>query len=100
MQLERLEVTEDDWQDAYWRDPEHVPATWLASESPRYTGRAVTALATDPDMARWNGQTTRTRTLAETYELVDVDGTTPGRGIYAWDHLRQNTPRRENYHQY
>lgn len=95
--LEGFGVTEDSWQDWYWDDPQTRPATWLASESPRYTGRAVAALAADPDLSRWNGQSVKTAGLAEVYGLTDVNGTTPGRGIYAWKHLEDNPPQPDDY---
>jgi NAD(P)-dependent dehydrogenase (short-subunit alcohol dehydrogenase family) len=48
-----------------------------AAESPRFTGRAVTALATDPDVSRWSGRAVPVRTLAEDYGFRDVDGRLP-----------------------
>jgi NAD(P)-dependent dehydrogenase (short-subunit alcohol dehydrogenase family) len=48
-----------------------------AAESPRFTGRAVTALATDPDASRWSGRAVPVRTLAEDYGFRDVDGRLP-----------------------
>jgi dehydrogenase/reductase SDR family member 1 len=47
------------------------------SESPRFTGRAVVALATDPDVARWSGQAVAARDLADEYGFTDVDGSLP-----------------------
>jgi NAD(P)-dependent dehydrogenase (short-subunit alcohol dehydrogenase family) len=47
------------------------------AESPRFTGRAVTALATDPDASRWSGRAVSVRTLAEDYGFRDVDGRLP-----------------------
>lgn len=37
------------------------------------------------------------RDLAAHYDILDVNGTTPGRGIYGHDFLRNNEPRREDY---
>lgn len=48
--LDHFGVTEDTWRDA----TEKVPH-FAISESPVYVGRAVAALAADPDRARWNG---------------------------------------------
>jgi NAD(P)-dependent dehydrogenase (short-subunit alcohol dehydrogenase family) len=95
--LEEHGVSEDRWQDWYWNDPEHHPAVWLASESPRYTGRAVAALAADPRVARWNGQTVKTADLATVYGFTDVDGTVPGHGVRSWDHLSRTRPQRDHY---
>jgi dehydrogenase/reductase SDR family protein 1 len=48
-----------------------------SAESPRFTGRAVVALATDPDLARWSGHAVTVRDLAEQYGFRDVDGRLP-----------------------
>jgi NAD(P)-dependent dehydrogenase (short-subunit alcohol dehydrogenase family) len=47
------------------------------SESPRFMGRAVVALATDPDVARWSGMAVAARDLADEYGFTDVDGKLP-----------------------
>jgi NAD(P)-dependent dehydrogenase (short-subunit alcohol dehydrogenase family) len=47
------------------------------SESPRFMGRAVVALATDEDVARWTGTAVSARDLADEYGFTDVDGTLP-----------------------
>jgi NAD(P)-dependent dehydrogenase (short-subunit alcohol dehydrogenase family) len=47
------------------------------SESPRFVGRAVVALATDPDVARWTGRAVPARDLADEYGFTDVDGRLP-----------------------
>jgi hypothetical protein len=40
-------------------------------------GRAVAALATDPDLARWNGASLSSGQLAREYGFTDVDGSRP-----------------------
>ncbi len=47
------------------------------SESPEFQGRAVAALAADPQVARWTGQVLVTAALAEHYGFTDVDGKSP-----------------------
>jgi len=47
------------------------------SESPRFMGRAVVALATDPDVSRWTGRAVSARDLADEYGFTDVDGNLP-----------------------
>jgi NAD(P)-dependent dehydrogenase (short-subunit alcohol dehydrogenase family) len=47
------------------------------SESPRFMGRAVVALASDPDVARWSGRAVSARDLADEYGFTDVDGNLP-----------------------
>lgn len=95
--LEGQGVTEDNWQDWYWHDPAHRPAPWLASQTPRYTGRAIVALATDPDVTRWNGQAVKTHQLAGEYGFTDLNGTQPGHGRHAWELLDSRPPAREDY---
>jgi NAD(P)-dependent dehydrogenase (short-subunit alcohol dehydrogenase family) len=56
------------------------------SESPRFVGRAVVALATDPDVARWTGRAVPARDLADEYGFTDVDGRLPA------GPLRHRTP--------
>ena len=57
MMLENYGVTEANWRDALDRPfepPFPDPGHFAISETPRFTGRAVAALAADPDVARWN----------------------------------------------
>jgi dehydrogenase/reductase SDR family member 1 len=47
------------------------------SESPRFIGRAVAALATDPDVMRKSGQVLVAAALALEYGFTDIDGKQP-----------------------
>jgi NAD(P)-dependent dehydrogenase (short-subunit alcohol dehydrogenase family) len=47
------------------------------SESPEFVGRAVVALAADPEVARLTGQCLVVAELAEKYGFTDTDGTRP-----------------------
>jgi NAD(P)-dependent dehydrogenase (short-subunit alcohol dehydrogenase family) len=47
------------------------------AESPRFTGRAVAALAADPNAARYTGRALAARELADAYHFTDVDGRLP-----------------------
>ena len=47
------------------------------SESPRFCGRAVVALATDSDVTRFSGRAVAARDLAAEYGFTDVDGRLP-----------------------
>ena len=47
------------------------------SESPEFIGRAVAALASDPDVSRWAGSVVVAAALAEEYGFTDVDGRRP-----------------------
>lgn len=75
--LDHFGVTADNWRDAGAKDPH-----FLRSETPAYLGRAVVALATDPQIMRRSGQAVTTWDLAEEYGFTDVDGTRPNWGRY------------------
>jgi NAD(P)-dependent dehydrogenase (short-subunit alcohol dehydrogenase family) len=76
--LDQFGVREENWRDALHRVPH-----FAISETPRYVGRAVTALATDPQVARWNGQSLSSGGLAPVYGFTDLDGSRPD----AWRYL-------------
>jgi len=87
MMLEAFEVSEDNWRDAL--DPSRAdkgqpvaPAGFAFSESPRYVGRAVEAIASDPNRARWNQKSVSSAQLAREYDFTDIDGTQPD----SWAH--------------
>ena len=73
MMLENFRVTEDNWRDAAAFQP-HFAAI---SESPRFVGRAVAALAADPDLMRHNGGSFSSGGLAREYGFTDLDGSRP-----------------------
>jgi NAD(P)-dependent dehydrogenase (short-subunit alcohol dehydrogenase family) len=73
MMLEIYGVTEDNWREATSGNP-HFTAI---SESPRFVGRAVAALAADPDVASKNGGSFSSGELAREYGFTDVDGSQP-----------------------
>jgi NAD(P)-dependent dehydrogenase (short-subunit alcohol dehydrogenase family) len=72
MMLGHYGVTEESWRDATKIQPH-----FAISESPAYVGRAVAALAADPEVARWNGQSLSSGELAKVYGFRDVDGSQP-----------------------
>ena len=76
--LEVYGVSESNWRDATIRQPH-----FAISETPAYVGRAVAALAADPDVARWNGQSLSSGQLARVYGFTDLDGSKPD----AWRYL-------------
>ena len=47
------------------------------SESPEFIGRAVAALAGDPNVVRWSGSVVVAAALAAEYGFTDIDGKTP-----------------------
>jgi len=76
--LDQFGVREDNWRDALERVPH-----FAISESPHYVGRAVAALAADPDVARWNGASLSSGSLAQEYGFTDLDGSRPD----AWRYI-------------
>jgi NAD(P)-dependent dehydrogenase (short-subunit alcohol dehydrogenase family) len=80
MMLDAFGVTEDNWRDATTKVPHFV-----ISETPRFLGRAVAALAADPDRSRWNGQSLSSGDLARVYGFTDLDGSCPD----AWRYVRE-----------
>ncbi|WP_030839877.1 SDR family oxidoreductase [Streptomyces sp. NRRL F-4474] len=78
MMLDAYGVTEETWRDALAEVPH-----FAISETPAYVGRAVAALAADPEVSRWNGQSLSSGRLAQVYGFTDLDGSRPD----AWRYL-------------
>lgn len=76
--LEAFGVTESNWRDAI----ERIPG-FAISETPAFVGRAVVALAQDPEVSRWNGQSLSSGQLARIYGFTDLDGSQPD----AWRYM-------------
>jgi NAD(P)-dependent dehydrogenase (short-subunit alcohol dehydrogenase family) len=66
-----------------WRDATRVSPHFAISETPAFVGRAVAALAADPDVSRWNGQALSSGQLAKVYGFTDLDGSQPD----AWRYI-------------
>ncbi|MDZ5451755.1 SDR family oxidoreductase [Labrys sp. ZIDIC5] len=78
MMLEAFGVAEENWRDATAAVPHFV-----ISETPRFVGRAVAALAADVEKNRWNGQSLSSGQLARIYGFTDLDGSQPD----AWRYI-------------
>jgi NAD(P)-dependent dehydrogenase (short-subunit alcohol dehydrogenase family) len=78
--LEAYGVTESNWRDATARSPH-----FAISESPAFVGRAVAALAQDPEVSRWNGKSLSSGQLAKVYGFTDLDGSQPD----AWRYVTE-----------
>jgi NAD(P)-dependent dehydrogenase (short-subunit alcohol dehydrogenase family) len=76
--LDAYRVTE-----STWREATKVQPHFAISETPAFVGRAVAALAQDPQVSRWNGQSLSSGQLARVYGFTDVDGSQPD----AWRYL-------------
>jgi NAD(P)-dependent dehydrogenase (short-subunit alcohol dehydrogenase family) len=78
MMLDNFGVSEENWRDALQSGGgRSAPADFALSESPRYVGRAIAALASDPDRARWNQRSVSSGQPAIEYGFTDVDGSRP-----------------------
>ena len=81
MMLDNWGVTESTWRDALEQNRDGglptAPAAFASSESPRYLGRAVAALAADPEKTRWNQHSVTSADLAREYGFTDIDGRRP-----------------------
>jgi NAD(P)-dependent dehydrogenase (short-subunit alcohol dehydrogenase family) len=73
MMLDNYQVTEANWRDGAATNP-HFAAI---SESPRFVGRAVAALAADPQLRARNGGSFSSGGLARDYGFTDLDGSQP-----------------------
>jgi NAD(P)-dependent dehydrogenase (short-subunit alcohol dehydrogenase family) len=78
--LDHYGVREENWRDALVKEPH-----FIISETPRFVGRAVAALAGDPEAGRWNGCSVSSGELAKVYGFCDVDGSRPD----AWRYIEE-----------
>lgn len=76
--LDAYKVTE-----ATWREATKFQPHFAISETPAFVGRAVVALASDPQVSRWNGQSLSSGQLAKVYGFTDLDGSQPD----AWRYM-------------
>jgi NAD(P)-dependent dehydrogenase (short-subunit alcohol dehydrogenase family) len=70
--LDHFGVTEATWRDATAQD-----SHFAESETPRYAGRGIAALAADSDRLAVSGRTLWSAELAGMYDIEDVDGRRP-----------------------
>ncbi len=80
MMLDNLGVTEENWHTAL--DPRRsdgpvAPPGFAESETPRYVGRGVAAIAADTRRSRFNQQSVTSADLAREYGFTDLDGRQP-----------------------
>ena len=70
--LEHFGVTEEKWRDAVKKDPNYI-----VSETPLFAGRAVAALAADPNIMKKSGRVFSSWGLSDEYGFTDADGSQP-----------------------
>jgi hypothetical protein len=78
--LQHFGVTEDNWREAGKKDP-----NFLQSESPLFVGRAIAALAADPNVRERTGMLFGSWELGRDYGLSDYDGRRPDWGRHRID---------------
>ena len=76
--LDAFKVTEANWRDATKFQPH-----FAISETPAFVGRAIAALAQEPQVSRWTGKSLSSGPLAKVYGVTDLDGSQPD----AWRYL-------------
>ena len=87
--LKHFGVSEANWKDAGKKkgrnstNQNDAPSDFMVSESPRYIGRAVVALAADRQVSKKSGRVFSSWALAREYGFTDLDGTQPHWGNYA-----------------
>ncbi|MFR9730850.1 SDR family oxidoreductase [Saccharopolyspora sp. MS10] len=85
MMLELFGVTEENWREA-------AEPHFGISETPRFVGRGVAALAADPEVSRWAGRTLSSAELARHYGFTDLDGSLPDAWRYITEVVERGGP--------
>jgi NAD(P)-dependent dehydrogenase (short-subunit alcohol dehydrogenase family) len=67
---------------ANWKDATKIEPHFIASETPFFVGRAVAALAADPQVSGKAGGVYASWTLSDEYGFTDIDGSKPHWGRY------------------
>jgi NAD(P)-dependent dehydrogenase (short-subunit alcohol dehydrogenase family) len=80
--LEHFGVTEANWQEGAKTDP-----NFISSETPFFVGRAVAALAADPNVMQKTGKAFSSWGLSDEYGFTDIDGGRPHWGRYFAEYL-------------
>jgi NAD(P)-dependent dehydrogenase (short-subunit alcohol dehydrogenase family) len=75
--LQHFGVTEDNWRDGGKKDKH-----FLQSETPLFLGRAVAALAADPNVLERSGDILSSWEVGRDYGIADADGRRPDWGAY------------------
>ena len=78
--LQHFGVTEDNWREGGKKD-----SNFLVSESPLFVGRAIAALAADPNVRERTGMLHSSWELARDYGVTDYDGRRPDWGRHTID---------------
>ena len=93
--LEQFGVTEANWRDAVRKDPHYAN-----SETPLYAGRAIAALAADPQLMKKSGRVFSSWSLSDEYPFCDADGARPHWGRYATEKFGDLKPCNDAFYQH
>jgi NAD(P)-dependent dehydrogenase (short-subunit alcohol dehydrogenase family) len=94
--LEHFGVTETNWKDAVKKNPDYI-----SSETPLFAGRAVAALAADPNIMKKSGRVFSSWGLSDEYDFCDADGRRPHWGRHFGEKYGQCLkPCDETFYQY
>lgn len=90
--LDQFEATEATWREVAETNPEARGFGFAGSETPCFVGRAIAALAADPEVMRRSGGLFPSWELSEAYGFTDVDGSRPHWGRYLAANFPQFVP--------
>ncbi|HYL64529.1 MAG TPA: SDR family oxidoreductase [Candidatus Methylomirabilis sp.] len=93
--LERFGVTEANWREAVKKD-----ANYAMSETPLYAGRAIAALAADPDLMKKSGRVFSSWGLSDEYPFCDADGRRPHWGRHCAEKFGDMNACDEGFYKY
>lgn len=80
--LDHFGATESNWLEIARTNPSARQFGFEGSETPAFVGRAIAAIAADPERARWNGGVYGSWQMADEYGFADVDGRRPHWGRF------------------
>lgn len=87
--LASLGATADNWREVAETSAEAKQWGFAGSETPCFVGRAIAALAADPDVMRRSGSVLSSWALSEAYGFTDIDGSRPHWGRYFAENFPQ-----------
>jgi NAD(P)-dependent dehydrogenase (short-subunit alcohol dehydrogenase family) len=87
--LATLEATEENWREVARTSEKAQQFGFAGSETPCFVGRAIAALAADPQVMRKSGAIQSSWALSEEYGFTDVNGERPHWGRYFAENFPQ-----------
>ncbi|HKP73801.1 MAG TPA: SDR family oxidoreductase [Pyrinomonadaceae bacterium] len=86
--LDHYDATEENWREVAETNAKAKSFGFIASETPCFVGRAVAALAADPNVLQKSGGVYSSWGLSDEYGFIDVDGNRPHCGRYFEEHFK------------